>query len=746
MRASDGRILGTVALYFMQPRSPLRRDFELMNRLAALAAIAIERKRSEEALRHSEAQYRSLFDNVIEGVYRSTVNGRFEAVNPALAHMLGYDSVDDLMTVDDMSTVFVNAAERDHVITTLHRDGVVREAECQLRRRDGTQIVTLINARVIRGEKNEIAGYEGTITDITVRKRAELQLYEEKEKAQVTLQSIGDAVITTDADGRVEYLNPVAEELTGWESEEAVGRPITEVFQVISESTRQPVDSPITRCLREGRMVEMAEPSLLVNRRGQEISMQDSAAPIRDRSGRLIGVVMVFHDVSQERRLQRALSYQATHDALTGLINRREFEHRLNEVLQASRSNAEARHVVMYLDLDQFKVVNDTCGHQAGDRLLKQITSVLQTRIRSADTLARLGGDEFGLLLQDCSLEMAQRIAEDLRQAIRDFRFVWHERVMNVGVSIGLVEMHGDEQTLSTVMSAADVACYSAKESGRNRVHTYNEGRAPERHREMQWVSRIQSACDAERFELYFQPIVPIRRGVDTTRQFELLLRMRDENGQLVQPNEFIPAAKRFNLIPTIDRWVVRQACRHLAYRRTNDGSTEPYCVTVNVSTTTINDEQFLDYVIAEMTAGDVNPGSLCFELTETTAMTSLAAATHFIKELRKRGVRFSLDDFGSGLSSFMFLKNLPVDFIKIDGQFVHNVAQDMIDRSMVEAITQIAGTMGIATVAERVDSAEVLAQLAEIGVQYAQGHYIASPQPVAELRSLVVVTPSSEE
>ena len=318
---------------------PPPRDFELMGRLTALAAIAIERKRSEEALRHSEAQYRSLFENVIEGVYRSTVKGRFEAVNPALAHMLGYDTVDDLLTVADMATLFTDSNERDHVISTLHRDGVVREAECQLRRRDGTQITVLINARVIRGEESAITGYEGTITDITVRKRAELQLYEEKEKAQVTLQSIGDAVITTDADGCVEYLNPVAEELTGWDSQEARGRPIAEVFHVISETTRQPVDSPITRCLREGRMVEMTEPSLLVNRRGQEISMQDSAAPIRDRAGRLIGVVMVFHDVSQERRLQRALSYQATHDALTGLINRREFEHRINETLQASRSD-----------------------------------------------------------------------------------------------------------------------------------------------------------------------------------------------------------------------------------------------------------------------------------------------------------------------------------------------------------------------------------------------------------------------
>ena len=740
VRASDGRMLGTVALYFTQPRSPLRRDFELMTRLTALAGIAIERKRSEDALRRSEAQYRSLFENVMEGVYRSTVEGRFEAVNPALAQMLGYDSVDELLAVPDVGPIYAHEAEREAILEALHRDGFVREAESQLRRRDGTTITVLQNSRVVRNAQGAIIGYEGTMTDVTVRKRAEVQLYEEKEKAQVTLQSIGDAVITTDADGRVEYLNPVAEELTGWDSREAAGRPIAEVFQVVSETTHQPVDTPILRCLREGRVVEMVEPSVLINRRNQEISVQDSAAPIRDRSGRLIGVVMVFHDVSQERRLQRALSYQATHDALTGLINRREFEHRLNEVLQASKTSDEVRHVVMYLDLDQFKVVNDTCGHQAGDRLLKQITSVLQTRIRTSDTLARLGGDEFGVLLEECSLDMAQRIGEDLRQAIRDFRFVWQDRVMNVGVSIGLAEMSGKTDTLSTIMSAADVACYSAKESGRNRVQTYNEGRAPERHREMQWVSRINRACEEERLVLYCQPIVPIRHGVESLRQFELLLRMRDENGQLVQPNEFIPAAERFNLMPAIDRWVVRQACRKLAHRRENVGSITPYCLTINISTTTINDEHFLDYVIAEMAAGDVSPGALCFELTETAAMTSLAAATHFIGQLRKRGCRFSLDDFGSGLSSFLFLKNLPVDFVKLDGQFVHNVALDATDRSMVEAITQIAGTMGIATIAERVDSADVLDQLAEIGVQYAQGHYIASPQPVEVLESLVKI------
>lgn len=739
IRASDGRMLGTVALYFQQPRSPLRRDFELMARLTALAGIAIERKQGEAALRASEARYRGLFENVVEGVYRASVDGKLESANPALVEMLGFDSMEEMIALPSTRSLYVNPADRERVIITLHRDGRVRDAEFQLRRRDGTVITVVENARVVRDADGGIAGYEGTIADISERKRAEIQLSEEKEKAQVTLQSIGDAVITADADGRIEYLNPVAESLTGWETREAAGRPAGDVFQVLSESARQPIESSILRCLREGRTVELTEPSLLVNRHGQEISIQDSAAPIRDRAGRLIGAVLVFHDVSHERRLQRALAYQATHDQLTGLINRREFESRVNEALALARVEPTLSHVLMYLDLDQFKVVNDTCGHEAGDRLLKQITSVVQMRIRTTDVLARLGGDEFGVLLADCTLDTAGRIAENLRQAIREFRFVWGDRVMNVGVSIGLAEINDGSESLAAVMSAADVACYSAKDSGRNRVQTYKQGRAPERHREMQWVSRINRACDEDRLELLCQPIVPIRAGVDKLRHFELLLRMRDEHGQLVQPIEFIPAAERFNLMPAIDRWVVRQACTRLAHRR-GDASREPYLLAINISATTLNDEQFLDYVLAELARADLSHGALCFEFTEAAAMSSFAATSHFVRELRARGCRFSLDDFGSGLSSFIFLKNLPVDFLKLDGQFLHNVTRDPIDRSMVEAIAQIGESMNIRTIAERVDSADVLARLADIGIQYAQGHYISAPQPVAILDSLVRV------
>jgi diguanylate cyclase (GGDEF)-like protein/PAS domain S-box-containing protein len=744
IRSSDGRMIGTVALYFHTPRSPLKRDFELMGRLTALAGISVERKQSEAALRSSEARYRGLFENVIEGVYRSDLSGRLESVNPALVNMLGYQREQDLLALPSTVSLYVDPAERDRVLTSLHRDGRVQSAEYQLRCRDGSVITVLENARVLRDQDGRIAGYEGTLTDISTRKLAEIRLAEEKEKAQVTLQSIGDAVLTADAEARVEYMNPVAEQITGWTNGEAAGRPVSEVFQVLNEATRAPIDSPIMRCLREDRNVELPEPALLVNRRGQEISVQDSAAPIRDRTGRLIGAVMVFHDVSQERRLQRALTYQATHDALTGLMNRREFEVRLGDALQAARDSSSVRHVLLYLDLDQFKVVNDTCGHDAGDRLLKQVTSVVQTRIRTSDTLARLGGDEFGVLLHECTLDTAHRIAEGLRQAIRDYRFIWQDRVLKVGVSIGMAEITGESETTASVMSAADVACYSAKDSGRNRVQTYQQGRAPERHREMQWVSRINHACDEDQLVLLCQPIVPIRSGVDAQRRFELLLRMRDENGALVQPAEFIPAAERFNLMPTIDRWVVRQACSRLAHRRGEAADRAPFTLCINISGSTLNDEQFLDYVLAEIEASDLSPGALCFEFTEAGAMTSLAGATHFITELRRRGCRFALDDFGSGLSSFVFLKSLPVDYLKIDGQFMHNVDHDRIDRSLVEAIVQIGETMGISTIAERVDSARVLARLADLGIQYAQGNYIGPPLPVEVLDALLSANPSA--
>jgi diguanylate cyclase (GGDEF)-like protein/PAS domain S-box-containing protein len=741
IHTSDGHVLGTLAMYFRAPRSPVRRDFELMSRTTQLAGIAVERRRAESALQASEARYRRLFDNVMEGVYSSTCEGRFVSVNPAFARMVGFESPSELLSLPT-TTIYHNATERAAIIAALERDGEVRNAEFQLKRIDGTTLTVVESARAVRDEQGTVIGYEGTISDISERKRAETAVFEEKEKAQVTLQSIGDAVITTDASGRIEYLNPVAEDLTGWESREACGRPLAEVFNILNETTREPLEDPVSRALREDRVIAVSDHTALLNRRGQEIAIQDSAAPIRDRAGGIIGAVMVFHDVSKERRLRRALAYQASHDALTGLINRREFESRLNEALLSARSDDMTTHVVLYLDLDQFKLVNDTCGHQAGDRLLKQITGILQTRIRTSDTIARLGGDEFGILLQDCTAERAALIADNLRQAIREYRFEWQDGAMNVGVSIGIVEIDSTSESITSLMSAADVACYAAKDSGRNRVHMYQYGAAPERHREMQWVSRLTRACEENRLELYYQPIVPIGANHDPRGHYELLLRLRGENGALILPAEFIPAAERYNIMPMIDRWVVSQALGTLAHYRTDGEARHGYTLSINLSGTSLNDDRFLEFLIDELQTYDLSPGAVCFEITETAAISNLPNVIHFMREFRARGCEFSLDDFGSGLSSFRYLKNLPVDYLKIDGQFIQNVTTDRVDRSMVEAITQIGRAMGIQTVAERVESAEVLACLADIGVQYAQGIYIAPPESVEALSRITRTTP----
>ena len=699
-----------------------------------------ERKAADAALRDSEARYRRLFDNVVEGVYSSTYDGRILTANPALVSMVGCASAQELLSIHTAS-LYADPLARERIVAAIERDGEVRNAEFELRRVDGSIITVLENGRAVRDEAGRIVGYEGSLTDITERKHAELAALQEKDKAQVTLQSIGDAVITTDAARRIESLNPVAEELTGWDAHDAQGRLLSEVFGLIAEPSREAVEDPISVCLREHRVVAVGDHSVLVNRRGQEIAVKHSAAPIRDRAGHVIGAVMVFHDVSKERRLRRALAYQATHDALTGLINRREFENRLNEALVAARESNQT-HVLLYLDLDQFKLVNDTCGHQAGDRLLKQVTGLLQTRIRASDTIARLGGDEFGVLLQECSAERGSDIAENLRQAIRDFRFIWQDGVVRVGVSIGIVEISSGSDSIASVMSAADVACYSAKDSGRNRIHVYQQGSTPERHREMQWVQRLMRAVDDNRLELYYQPIVPIGANSDQRRHYELLLRMRGEQGQIVLPAEFIPAAERYNLMPAIDRWVVQHALGALAHYRLDGDPRDAYTVSINLSGNSLNDERFLEFLINELQSHDLSPGAVCFEITETAAIANLANVVHFMRELKARGCMFSLDDFGSGLSSFMYLKNLPVDYLKIDGQFIQHVTTDRVDRSMVEAIRQVGHAMGIKTIAERVDSADVLLCLATLGVDYAQGNYIALPESVEALSRITRSTP----
>ena len=483
--------------------------------------------------------------------------------------------------------------------------------------------------------------------------------------------------------------------------------------------------------MRSGVIVGLGNHTVLIDRNGQEYSIEDTAAPIRDNNGHILGVVLVFHDVSEKHKLTHQLSHQARHDALTGLINRGEFELRLNELLD-STANRHGEHALLYLDLDQFKVVNDTCGHRAGDELLRQLTAQIQAKVRESDTFARLGGDEFGILLENCPMEQAIRLANVLLDEVGAFRFVWLDKTFAVGVSIGLVAITDASGNSANVLAAADTACYAAKDKGRNRVQVYSPDdiEMAERHGEMHWVARIAKAFEEERFRLYYQPIVPVQGGApDQEQHFEILLRMLDEDNNLVPPGFFIPAAERYNLMVEIDRWVVRNSFNWLI------ANTErPVICAINLSGQSVNDDRFLRFLIDQVKGTGVPPHKVCFEITETSAISSLAKASNFIKTVKSLGCSFSLDDFGSGMSSFSYLKNLPVDYLKIDGSFVRDMTNNPIDCAMVESINHIGHVMEIKTIAEFVENPAILDKLRAIGVDYAQGYGIAEPRPLEEI------------
>ncbi len=570
--------------------------------------------------------------------------------------------------------------------------------------------------------------------DIAARRGAENALHQEKERALVTLHSIGDAVITTDAAGVIDYMNPVAESFTHYTAAQARGRFLKEVFHTIDEVSRTPLDDPAERCLREQSPIGRNGHKLLTRPDGTEIAIEDSAAPIRDRRGQVTGVVLVFNDVSEARLLAHELSWQATHDPLTGLVNRAEFERRLDTALGVL--DEHRHHALCYLDLDQFKVVNDTCGHVAGDELLRQLTLLLQKTIRERDTLARLGGDEFGVLLEGCTLENALHIAEELRQTVREFRFTWQDKSFEVGVSIGLVPIDAAGPGRSELLSAADVACYAAKDMGRNRVHVYqpDDEELAQRHGEMQWIARISEAFEQNRFRLYRQSIVPLQTDHDHPIHYEVLIRMIDIHGHLIPPGAFIPAAERYNLMPTIDRWVIRQTFAHFATHCRDSYAQHPCVFAINLSGGSLGDEHLLDFIRDRLNENEIPPEAVCFEITETAAISNFTHANRLIGELKRLGCRFALDDFGAGLSSFAYLKNLPVDYLKIDGAFVRDMVRDPMDRAIVEAVNEIGHVMGIATIGEFVEDEETLSLLRSLGVDYGQGFGIERPVPLEEM------------
>jgi diguanylate cyclase (GGDEF)-like protein/PAS domain S-box-containing protein len=566
---------------------------------------------------------------------------------------------------------------------------------------------------------------KGVRTRTAELQQANEEVLIEKEFLRITLECIGDAVITTDVAGKITYLNPVAEQLTGWDNVEATGLPLLDVFKILGESTRQPAESPVEKCLRDGQVRGLSNDTLLIRRDGQELSIDDTAAPIRSRTGEILGAVLIFRDVTKRRGATKQLAYQAVHDPLTGLSNRREFERRLKRVL--SSCGADQSHVLLYLDLDEFKIVNDTCGHVAGDEVLRRVSSLLRSGIRVRDTLARLGGDEFGILFEHCSKERGLLIALSLVSTIQDFRFVWEDKSFNIGMSIGLVPISQGDNNLSSILNAADSACYSAKKKGHNRVQIYqaDDGVLALGEGEIQRTSQIKQAFAKERFRLFYQPIIALGEHGSKTEQGEILLRLLDGEGELVLPGAFIPVAERYKQMLDIDRWVVRHSLialrAHLAHA--------PITYNINISGQSLCDEKFLAFVIEQLGQTDVPPSSLCFEITETAAIVNLTQAMIFVSTLKKYGCRFALDDFGSGLSSLNYIKALSVDYLKIDASLVTALVKNPSDRSMVETIHNIGHAMGLQSIAEGVEDAATLQMLKEIGVDYAQGYWIGRPE-----------------
>jgi len=597
---------------------------------------------------------------------------------------------------------------------------------------DGSVHYIRASANITRNADGRATRMLGVNWDVTPLRSISNQLAEQHELLQVTLQSIGDAVITTNAEGRVTWLNPAAEYMTGWVCAQAACKPIDDIFVLIDEDTRQPTPNPVHACLTQAKPVTLSRNSVLVSRNGCEFGIEDSAAPMRSSTGKQLGVVLVFHDVTEQRRLTCEMSYQASHDSLTQLVNRAEFEKRLQTTLDQSTSH-NTEHALLFIDLDQFKLVNDACGHAEGDLLLIQMSKLLKETIRSGDTLARLGGDEFGIILQLCDKHTALRIAQTICDRMNVFRFEHNHRRFRIGTSIGLVTLDGRWTDVESAMQAADTGCLAAKEAGRNRVHQWldTDTAMQARREDMQWATRLEQALDEDRFVLHAQRIENTQTA-DVSICAEVLIRLRDTDGSLIQPNAFLPAAERFNLATRIDRWVLRNSLNALI---TLPDITAADTFFINLSGQSVGDTDFhKDAICLLNEAGMEVCKRVCLEITETAAVTNIADATRFIEQVRALGVRVALDDFGSGASSFGYLKTLPVDILKIDGQFITGVIDDPIDGATVRCFMDIAKLMNLKTVAECIETKAVFDHMKLLDTTYMQGFFLHSPEPIEAL------------
>ncbi len=733
----QGRSIGFIGICATHARAGWDAEVHLLLKLlSASYAAGLERWQMRNEFAYLQLRNDLAMQSAHEGVWDFDFERNTLYVSPRWKATLGY-SDDELSDVKDWRK-FVHPDDNEPVERLLreHLAGQTAwfESTHRVRHRSGEWRWVAARAKALTDADGKLRRLVGVELDITENKLYEEALFREKESAQITLQSIGDGVITTDAHSQVEYLNPVAESLTGWRIEDAMGRSIDEVFRGFHEETCEPLENPLAVAIRRAHSIKSVRPTLLIRRDGNELYIESCASPIRDGAGSVSGGVLVFHDVSESRELNRKLSYHASHDMLTGLVNRREFEQRLAHALKSARAR-EASYAICHLDLDQFKIVNDNCGHNAGDALLGQVGALLKSKVRWRDTVSRLGGDEFGILLEACSMDEAMRMAESLREAVRNYRFNWEERTFRMGASIGVVPVTADNDDIAAILSAADAACAAAKEAGRNRIYSFQENDLDlmRRRREMQWAARINNALEEGRFEIFRQMILPLQRN-EPGLHYELLLRMRDEQGKIIAPDQFISAAERYNITPAIDRWVIENALRWLVSEA--DEREKLAMCSINLSGQSLSDDKFLPFVIDQFHRSGIDGSKICFEITETAAVASFSQANRFIQALKELGCRFALDDFGTGLSSFGYLKHFPVDFLKIDGSFVKDLLHDPIDREMVRSINEIGHLTGKKTIAEFAENQEIIDMLRSLGVDYAQGYGVSMPQRVLKVQA----------
>ena len=571
--------------------------------------------------------------------------------------------------------------------------------------------------------------------NITYRKRIEASLRRNKQQAQYTLESIGEGIITSGTRGYIDYMNAAAEKLTGTKREVAIGKRLGDIVNLVDEGDRRDLGDPVIRSLTDRRRISMGSRALMISMAGEtELSIEMTASPIKGPDGSIAGVVVIMHDVSERRGLAQQMSYQAAHDPLTGLINRREFERHLGNSLQTVRDQ-DTSHVLCYLDLDRFKAVNDTCGHIAGDNMLREVSALIRDAVRESDYVARLGGDEFGMLLIGCPLKKARQIADDVIRAVKDYRFTWQDRIFTIGISIGLVEIGGEGGSISDILSAADSACYVAKQRGRGQVHVYSaKDEVSARQRgEIHWLGLLQTALKKDRFELYSQPVISVAGKAVTGPAVEVLLRMHDDQGEIVLPSQFVKAAERYQLMSKVDRWVVQATLAAVgqgAIRLPENRSCG-----INLSGQTLGEPTFLEFVVDCLDHSQIDPSQICFEISESAVMSDLEHAQRFIGVLHGMGCQFGLDDFGSGVGSFASVRDLSIDYLKIDGVYTRDLDFDSLNHQVVSAITHLSRTLGIKVIAEQVEAQEDFIALRDLGVDFIQGFYIQEPRSLQKVQ-----------